>query len=346
MLRHDAPFVAPGSGLASAIGLPVANIDDPSAELGAIAGTVKGEFRLCYQTVAGVDEFTLYSWDNASSTGASTPYRINGTSGQWVAVTGKYHNGAHSLNGNLAQSGAVTLVTGTGAGTYNHTTDQHLGTVLVSQSATAQVGSIVGAGTPTPIFQINGTGSNSSSMLLTRWATTAANAPNLIIGRSRGTSIGSFTVVLNGDSLGMIVWNGADGAAFKRGAQINVTIDDATPSATSMGCKMALATCAAGSVAPTDRITIDAAGQVAVLAATDATSTTTGSITTLGGISAAKYICVGGGAGATLRYAAGTANAAVATTLGSVGPTGATAGDPQGWIRISINGTDRFIPYW
>lgn len=85
---------------------------------------------------------------------------------------------------------------------------------------------------------------------------------------------------------------------------------------------------------------------VVVASTTDATSTTTGSLTTLGGISAAKYITVGGGAGATIRYVAGTANAAVATTLGSVGPTGSTAGDPQGWVRVSINGTDRFIPYW
>lgn len=85
---------------------------------------------------------------------------------------------------------------------------------------------------------------------------------------------------------------------------------------------------------------------LAVKYTTDATSTTTGSITTLGGISAAKYITVDGASGATLRYTSGTANAAVATTLGSVGPTGSTAGNPQGWLRVSINGTDRFIPYW
>jgi hypothetical protein len=53
-----------------------------------------------------------------------------------------------------------------------------------------------------------------------------------------------------------------------------------------------------------------------------------------------------GSAGATIKYANGTVNGSVATTLGSVGPTGSTAGNPQGWLRVSIAGTDRYIPYW
>lgn len=53
-----------------------------------------------------------------------------------------------------------------------------------------------------------------------------------------------------------------------------------------------------------------------------------------------------GATGKTVRITNGAANGSVATTLGSVGPTGATAGNPQGWMRISVNGTDRYIPYW
>ncbi len=40
------------------------------------------------------------------------------------------------------------------------------------------------------------------------------------------------------------------------------------------------------------------------------------------------------------------ANAAVAVTLGSTGPTGSTAGAPQGWLAIKIAGTARYMPYW
>lgn len=55
---------------------------------------------------------------------------------------------------------------------------------------------------------------------------------------------------------------------------------------------------------------------------------------------------INGTSGNTLRVENGTANGSVATTLGSVGPTGSTAGNPQGWLRISVAGTDRYIPYW
>jgi hypothetical protein len=64
------------------------------------------------------------------------------------------------------------------------------------------------------------------------------------------------------------------------------------------------------------------------------------------GMASGDSFQVGGIAGETLKYNAGTANASVATTLGSVGPTGSTAGNPQGWLRINVAGTDRFVPYW
>jgi hypothetical protein len=60
----------------------------------------------------------------------------------------------------------------------------------------------------------------------------------------------------------------------------------------------------------------------------------------------AEYVVLDGATGKTIRYTNGTANGTVATTLGSVGPTGANAGNPLGWMRININGTDRFVPYW
>lgn len=39
------------------------------------------------------------------------------------------------------------------------------------------------------------------------------------------------------------------------------------------------------------------------------------------------------------------ANGAVATTLTSVGPTGAST-TVQGWLKIKVGGTDRYVPYW
>lgn len=53
-----------------------------------------------------------------------------------------------------------------------------------------------------------------------------------------------------------------------------------------------------------------------------------------------------GSPGNVVKYTNGTANGAIATTLGSVGPNGATAGNPQGWLRVNVAGTDRYVPYW
>ncbi|HPS76526.1 MAG TPA: hypothetical protein PLS53_00060 [Thermoanaerobaculaceae bacterium] len=39
------------------------------------------------------------------------------------------------------------------------------------------------------------------------------------------------------------------------------------------------------------------------------------------------------------------ANGTVAAVLNSSGPTGANTAI-QGWLRVNINGTDRYIPYW
>jgi hypothetical protein len=88
------------------------------------------------------------------------------------------------------------------------------------------------------------------------------------------------------------------------------------------------------------------AGDISVTSATDATSTTAAALVVSGGIGVAKRLTLDGATGKTIKYVNGTANAAVAVTFGAVGPTGSTAGNAQGWLRVDIAGTDRYIPYW
>lgn len=81
-------------------------------------------------------------------------------------------------------------------------------------------------------------------------------------------------------------------------------------------------------------------------AATDTTlSRSAAGVLTVSG-SSGGAIQFAGTNGYTIRYTAGTANGSVATTLGSTGPVGSTAGAPQGWMRVNVAGVDRFIPYW
>lgn len=94
------------TSIANAIALSVANIDSPT-ELGSIAGVISGELRLCYQAVAGANEWTLYAWDSTSSASANSPYLVNGSSGQWVAMTGKYTNGNALYGNSLTVAGST-----------------------------------------------------------------------------------------------------------------------------------------------------------------------------------------------------------------------------------------------
>ena len=70
--------------------LAVADIDDPSTELNAIQGPQVGSMILCYEVHATYNESTIYSWDSADSGSESVPYKVDGSSGMWIAIAGKY----------------------------------------------------------------------------------------------------------------------------------------------------------------------------------------------------------------------------------------------------------------
>ena len=94
------------------------------------------------------------------------------------------------------------------------------------------------------------------------------------------------------------------------------------------------------------RIIRAAGGAVTLGRSTASTSTTTGALVVTGGIGCGGRVTVDGASTKTLKYVNGVANAAVAVLFGAIGPTGSTAGNAQGWIRIDVAGTDRYIPYW
>lgn len=85
----DANVSGGGGGVTA---LSVTDIDDPSTELNAISGSAKGDLRLCYETNAGTDEWTLYAWDDADSGAENVPFEVDGATGRWSAVAGKYAN--------------------------------------------------------------------------------------------------------------------------------------------------------------------------------------------------------------------------------------------------------------
>ncbi len=84
--------------------------------------------------------------------------------------------------------------------------------------------------------------------------------PSLRFAKSRGTSVGSNTVVQSGDPLGGIVFCGADGTDMVSvGAQIICDVDG-TPGSNDMPGRLEFHTTADGAASPTERMRIDSTG--------------------------------------------------------------------------------------
>jgi hypothetical protein len=114
----------------------------------------------------------------------------------------------------------------------------------------------------TPRVQIEGTGYQQSSLSLYNNENTVYGAV-LALGHSRGTSLGSNTVVSQSDYFGAISFYGSDGSNELRGAEIAAYVDG-TPGANDMPGRLVFLTTADGASNPTERMRIDSSGRVGI----------------------------------------------------------------------------------
>jgi hypothetical protein len=91
-----------------------------------------------------------------------------------------------------------------------------------------------------------------------------ASGPYLTLGKSRGTSVGSFTILQNNDELGNIAFFAADGTDLNtEGARIQAEVDG-TPGTNDIPTRLVFATTADGANSPTERMRIDSSGNVGI----------------------------------------------------------------------------------
>ena len=84
--------------------------------------------------------------------------------------------------------------------------------------------------------------------------------PHFNLTKSRGAAPGTIAIVENGDRLGQISFSGDDGNDYQSmGAYIQAKVDG-TPGEDDMPGRLIFGTTASGAVSPTDRLTIDSAG--------------------------------------------------------------------------------------
>jgi hypothetical protein len=143
------------------------------------------------------------------------------------------------------------------------------GRLLVGTSSSRSVGGNIQSN-----LQIEGTGTggNTTSCSVTQNSNTA-DGPRFMLAKSRSTSNGGVTVVQSGDSLGTIDFAGADGTdAGSSAVRISAEVDG-TPGANDMPGRLVFSTTADGANTPTERMRINANGNVEIRESSNTVST-------------------------------------------------------------------------
>ena len=138
--------------------------------------------------------------------------------------------------------------------------------VLIGGGSARDVG-----GNGANVVQIEGTTFANSSMSLTCNAN-ATTAPTLRFAKSRGTSLGSNTVVQQNDELGVIVFAGADGTDVASQGAVIIAAVDGSPGGNDLRTRLQFNVTADGSSSTTARFKIEQNGDLT------ATDTSIGSI--------------------------------------------------------------------
>jgi len=100
------------------------------------------------------------------------------------------------------------------------------------------------------------------STYITRYVAGAGGA-NIYLRHSRSGTVGTNAILNSGDTIGTLVFAGANGTAYGDSAYIQVQVDG-TPSATAMPGRLIFSTSTTASSTPTERMRIDSAGNVGI----------------------------------------------------------------------------------
>ena len=113
-------------------------------------------------------------------------------------------------------------------------------------------------------LHVEGTGADDSSIALVRNTNGPTNPPYLMFGKSRSGSLGGDTVVQNGDLLGYLSFNGADGNDLDGGAAAIQAAVDGTPGSNDMPGRLEFLTTRDGNNSPSISMGINRNGELRI----------------------------------------------------------------------------------
>ncbi len=132
------------------------------------------------------------------------------------------------------------------------------GRLLVGTSSALSVNNVTAG------VEVHSTATNNGAAVSIARFNNDASAPQLILGKSRNSTIAAGTIVQNGDELGQITFNGDDGTDLNStGARIQAFVDGA-PGANDMPGRLVFSTTADGASSPTERMRISSNGSLTV----------------------------------------------------------------------------------
>jgi hypothetical protein len=103
--------------------------------------------------------------------------------------------------------------------------------------------------------------SENAALALHGHSSTALYGADIVFTRSRSATIGTNTIVQNGDEFGRIYFTGANGTGFDYGASIQAVVDG-TPGVGDMPGRLVFSTTADGASSPTERMRITKLGRI------------------------------------------------------------------------------------
>ena len=199
-----------------------------------------------------------------------------------TGLSGGATSGVVTLSVDAAQTGITSL----GTQTANFSVENGYGIIIGTTGVQETVSIGDGATDLVPELQVLGTAAADASMLLAAFSTTATTAGSPIIALAKGGhgTLGSHTIVTDGEELGNIIAFGDDGNDLETPAASIQFEVDGTPGANDMPGRILFNTTADGATALTERIRIDKTGAIGIAGANYGTD---GQVLTSGGAGAA-----------------------------------------------------------
>ena len=187
--------------------------------------------------------------------------RLNGSNSGFSEITAPATAGDNTLTLPAGNGSANQFLKNSGtAGTleFSSSATDGSGRLLINTSST-----IPSPGIFNPALQVVHVSANADTcgISLSKFQAGNPSASPFIFQKSRHDTIGSHTIVADGDVLGVVQFTGSDGSTFVPAAAIEGEVDG-TPGGTDMPGRLVFSTTADGASTPTDRMRINSSGTI------------------------------------------------------------------------------------